>query len=351
MHGEGQPTEIMPPRPRKMHWYIAGIAIVALLLGTVVWYTYRNLHCPVQLAHAEIVIIGRGASLGYVANRLQQRGLIPNALAFRLYAYATHRANKLKLGEYEVTNGMTPADILDLLVSGRARAYSVTIPEGKWASEIGSLLGRHWPGAPDKFSTLVAQPDRWTRQYPWLTGRSLEGYLFPDTYRFAASTPTELIVEKMLGRFQTTCVRAYQQDPPPDGRSLYDVLILASLVEAEAKRDDERARIAGVYYNRLHASPPDPRSMDCDATLIYAKGKRVTRVLTQDKAINSPYNSYRHSGLPPGPINNPGLASFMAALHPESHHYYYYVARGDGSHIFARTLAEQSANIRRVRGN
>ena len=121
--------------------------------------------------------------------------------------------------------------------------------------------------------------------------------------------------------------------------------MLASLVEAEAKRDDERATIAGVYLNRLHT--PGWR-LDCDATLIYARQERVKRLFDADKIIASPYNTYQRFGLPPGPIYNPGLKSFQAALHPKKVDYYFYYARGDGSHIFSRTLQEQTLNIRRI---
>ena len=343
--------QVMPGQPagRRVRRVMISVIVVLIVLVGLSGYVYLNLFRPVRLAQPESVTIERLATLNFVAKRLQERHLIPSATAFRLYARFTHRANKLKQGEYEINNGVTPAGILDLLVSGRARVFRLTVPEGKWASEIAKIyMQPHWPAATDEFQQLVDQPEQWQAKVPFpIKGKSLEGYLFPDTYRFPANATARDIIEKMLDRMSTTCWAAYKADPPRDGRSFYDVLILASLVEGEAKKKDERPIIAGVYMNRLHSQG---WMLDCDATLIYAKQERVGRLFERDKEIDSPYNSYRRQGLPPGPINNPGLDAFRAALHPAKVDYYFYVARGDGSHIFARTLAEQTANIRRVRG-
>jgi UPF0755 protein len=322
----------------------AVIACFCVVLGAI---TYQNLYRPVSLHEPQLVSIRKGATLGFVANRLQQRGLIPSATAFKIYAYVTRRANKLKTGEYDIVTGSRPVDILDILVSGRAHSIILTIPEGKWASEIGQIISIRWPETANEFSTLVKQPQRWQGKVAFpLPDDSLEGYLFPDTYNFTNGLPAEAIIGKMLERFQTTCWAAYSAQPPQDGRSFRQVIILASLVEAEAKVDAERPIIAGVYMNRLRAH----WTLDCDATLIYPLQERIKRVLNKDKLIDSPYNTYRRQGLPPGPINNPGLKSFEAALHPAKVPYFFYVARGDGSHIFSRTLAEQNEVIRRIRG-
>jgi UPF0755 protein len=296
-----------------------------------------------------MIRVRRNASFGYVANALAKRHLIPSAFAFKLYARFTHRGEKLRIGDYQVQDKMRPVDILDLLASGRSIAFPLTIPEGKWASEIAKELAPQLPAAAQTFEALVDAPQRWRAQVKFpLVGPSLEGYLFPDTYQLAPTLTAEQVIGKMLNRFSATCWKAYQTDTPHDGRSLYQVLTLASLVEAEAKVDAERPIIAGVYMNRLRQG----MALDCDATLVYARQQRIRRVLNKDTAMDSPYNTYRHTGLPPGPINNPGLKSFTAALHPATTPYVYYVAKADGSgtHLFARTLAEQSANIQRIRG-
>ncbi|HEY3379039.1 MAG TPA: endolytic transglycosylase MltG [Armatimonadota bacterium] len=346
MTDEAQLSAEAPVRPARTRGLLL-LGVCGLLLCALIGVGYHALYHRVRLAAPAVVVIGKGASLGYVAQRLQSRGLIPSAFALKLYGHLSHRAGKIQVGEYAVANGMRPVDIFNMLVSGKATAYMLTIPEGKWSMEIAKALQEHWPAATGEFTKLVGQPQYWhARGYP-ITGASLEGYLFPDTYRIAAGATAEQIITVMLKRFQGTALAAYRATPPADKRSLYEVLVLASLVEAEAKLDRERPIIAGVYMNRLQT--PGWR-LDCDATLIFAKGERVTRVLARDKMIDSPYNTYRCLGLPPGPINNPGLKSFLAALHPAKVPYYFYVAQGDGSHIFSRTLAEQSTMIHHLRG-
>lgn len=335
---------------RRIRWWVVGILAAAFLL-LAAWggLALHGLFTPVALPHPEIIRVQKAASFKFVAESLHRRGLIPNAFAFRLYARVKGFAGKLKVGDYEVRGGMAPVQMLDLMVSGRGRLFEVTIPEGKWASEIAQTIARQWPKAGAEFLPLVRRPEHWQQQMPFLKGAAtLEGFLFPDTYYFPTDAQAELMITRMLERFRATCAEAYQATPPADGRTLYQVLTLASLVEGEARRDAERPVIAGVYMNRLRTPG---WTLDCDATLIYARQQRVSRLLNSDKLLESPYNSYRRRGLPPGPINNPGIKSFQAALHPETVPFFFYVARGDGSHVFARTLAEQSANIARFREN
>jgi UPF0755 protein len=334
-------------RRSRLAFVLVILTVLVLLLGIgLAGLAYLGLYRPVQLVEAQTVIIRPSTSFGYVARRLAARNLIPNATAFKVYGIITNRAERMKVGEYEVTSGMRPVDILDLLVSGRAKAYWVTIPEGKWASEIPSLLTAQWDVDETELHRVINETAHWQSTMSFLAGHSLEGYLFPDTYRFEKTATAEQMIATMLKRFQQTCVAAYQADPPTDGRSLHEVLVLASLVEGEARVPEERETIAGVYMNRLARG----MLLQCDATVLYARQERLRRVLYRDLEVNSPYNTYRYPGLPPGPINNPGLASFTAALRPAQVPYLYYVARGDGSHVFSRTLAEHNAAIRRIRG-
>lgn len=334
-------------RMRDWWWIAAGVVVLLLLLECV--SLRASLYRPIQLEEPEPINVTRATSFTFLAKRLYERKLITNIFAFKVYGRLTGKAGKLKVGAYRVTNGMRPVDVLNMIVSGHAELFAVTIPEGKWASEIPAYLSETWPRAAEAFPSTIRDVERWRLQSPFpIVGASLEGYLFPDTYEFAPGASTDEIVKAMLRRFQQTCWAAYQAHPPKDGRTFTEVLTLASLVEAEAKHDDERAKIAGVYINRLHENPVD--YMACDATLLFAEQARKNRVLDRDKLVDSPYNTYKYRGLPPGPINNPGLKSFRAALNPERHNYFYYVARGDGSHLFAHSAGEQSANIRFVRG-
>ncbi|OPZ87349.1 MAG: putative aminodeoxychorismate lyase [bacterium ADurb.Bin429] len=341
-------TETAEPQPRRRYWRVLLIVTLAVLLalGGAAGYVYRMLTIPVQMGEPQTVDILPRTTFRHVATRLQQRGLIPNAFIFRLYGRATGKAAQLKVGEYEVTTGMRPVDILDLLISGRTKAYWVTIPEGKWVSETGPFLSEHWPEAAADFPALTRDVTRWKAAFSFIEGPTLEGYLFPDTYKFSKAATGEQILTRMLATFRERCVAVYHARSPADGRSFHEVLVLASLVEAEAKVAAERPRIAGVYLNRLRRG----MKLECDATVLYAKGERLKRVLYRDLEVNSPYNTYRFPGLPPGPICNPGYSAFEAAMHPEIHGYLYYVAKGDGSHVFTHTFAEHQAAIRAIRG-
>ncbi|HOS43519.1 MAG TPA: endolytic transglycosylase MltG [Armatimonadota bacterium] len=342
---EGERKTRQRRRGRRRALLITALALLMALCGAA-GYAYRMLTLPVRLAEPQTVDILPRTTFRQVATRLRQRGLVPNAFMFRLYGRATGKAARVKVGEYEVTNGMRPVDILDLLISGRTKAYWVTIPEGKWVSETGPFLREHWPEAAAAFPALTRDVARWKAEFSFIAGPTLEGYLFPDTYKFSKGATGEQILTRLLSTFRARCVAAYRAQPPADGRAFHDVLVLASLVEAEAKVAAERPRIAGVYLNRLRRG----MKLECDATVLYAKGERVTRVLYRDLEVNSPYNTYRYPGLPPGPICNPGYAAFAAALHPETHGYLYYVAKGDGSHVFTQTFAEHRAAIQAIRG-
>lgn len=336
------------PAPRRRRWLVPVVILLVLLTvaGGIAGFGYWALYRPVAFTKTRLVQVPLRTSFRALAERLQQERVIPNALAFRMYGRFTGKTAKLKAGEYAVKSGLRPIDILDVLISGRTTAYWVTIPEGKWVSETGPYLFEHWPEAARQFPVLARDVPRWKRRFSFIDGNSLEGYLFPSTYLVSKEATGSQIVAQMLATFKTQCWDRYQAEASAGRRSLHDVLVLASLVEAEAKVDSERPRIAGVYLNRLRKG----MKLECDATVLFAKGARLKRVLYRDLDVDSPYNTYRNAGLPPGPICNPGQASFMAALHPEQHGYLYYVARGDGSHQFSATFSEHQAAIRQIRG-
>ncbi len=321
--------------------------VLLLAAGGGAFCGYRLLYLPIPFAQPRTFVVERHATLGQVARILQREGFIPSGFALRVYARLSGNANMLKAGEYEVESGLRPIDILDLLNSGRVKSYWLTIPEGKWVNEIDPLLATHWPRQQAAFRALASQPGYWQQKVPFpLPVNSLEGYLFPDTYLLGKDSSAQQIVAALLDGFTRRCYAEYTARPPRDGRTLAEVVTLASLVEAEAKVDAERPIIAGVYMNRLRRG----MRLQCDATVLYAHRQRLTRVLYRDLEIDSPYNTYRYPGLPAGPICNPGLRSFSAALHPADVSYLYYVARGDGTHIFSHTQAEHEAAIRQVRG-
>ncbi len=283
-------------------------------------------------------IIKNGATPGEIARDLQSEGLIKSAASFMAYARLSGNISKFKTGEYLVKPSQSIFEIVDMLVKGRVVAVSFTIPEGLNLREIAKVLDKQG---------IVAQEDFWRVEkegdfnYSFLQGlpkdeRRLEGYLFPDTYRISKGMEPEKVIDMMLKRFE----QVYKKLPAnKTNLSAREVVILASIVEGESKLDKERPVIAGVFLNRLKIN----MKLDADATVQYLFDEHKERVLYKDLEIDSPYNTYRYKGLPPGPIGSPGEASLRAVLEPAESKYYYFVAKKDGSgeHVFSKTLAEQ----------
>ena len=239
-----------------------------------------------------------------------------------------------------------PRRLLRRFSQGDVAKIKVTFPEGFTAQKIAARLKDHGVIANEEtFLTLVTQNGN-TLKASFPPPANLEGYLFPDTYSFPIGVTEKEAAQQMLSLFDRLVAQGKAGDIQQSKRSLADIVTVASLIEREAETDQDRPKIAGVIYNRLARN----QRLEIDATVQYARKEHKTRLLFRDLDIESPYNTYRHSGLPPGAIACPGMPSIKAALHPESSPYLYYVAGPDGkSHIFARTFAEHSANIARVR--
>jgi UPF0755 protein len=283
-----------------------------------------------------VVQVPPGADAARVAEVLYRHGLLRSRLAFRLWARGWGLEDRLQAGEYRFSPSEGVVDILRRLAAGDVVHHRVTFPEGFSARQVAERLDRLGLVDAEEFLREVGRADRhWIPQMHGNTTGSVEGYLFPDTYSFPRGLPAERAVAAMVARFRDVTGPLWDL-PRPLGLSPHEVVTVASLVEREARHDFERARIAGVLYNRLRRGMP----LQVDATVLYALGRHKERVLYRDLEVDSPYNTYRTAGLPPGPIANPGLASLQAALQPEAHDYLYYVARPDGTHVFSRTLAE-----------
>lgn len=333
-------------RWRMARWAVLGLALGGGALGAWLWWT---LAVPVGALGRVLVKVEAGWGASRVATELAGKGLIRSSEAFVLAALVTRKASRLQHGEYVLSGEMTPLRMLEAISRGQVESRWVTIPEGYRVEQVAEALQQQGLVEAKEFLALAKQRGaRFETGFP-PPGRSLEGYLFPDTYRIAVTATPEAIIEQMLSRFEEVAWRELcGGKPPADGRSLRQVVALASLVEAEAKRPQERALIAGVLMNRLRQG----RRLECDATVQYALGAgRKSRLLYADLNVPSPYNTYLHAGLPPGPINSPGQASLQAALRPAGSPYLYYVARADGSHIFSRTLGEHADASRRARAS
>ncbi|MBX6395763.1 MAG: endolytic transglycosylase MltG [Alicyclobacillaceae bacterium] len=341
-------------RPTAKQVRLASL-LTALFLGLAagVYGWFR----PTPAGQPVAVTIHPGASVSEIASQLQEAGLIRHASAFEMYVWVTQLAPQLKAGRYSLVPGTSISTIAAMIAEGKVspELVRVTIPEGFTAEQIGDLLESR--GICSK-SDFLREVDGGQFNVPLLPSipkdtpvkHRLEGYLFPDTYLWEKATPAHEVVEEMIQNLVRHIPSAWVETAAERGQSWHSVMTIASMVEREAKVPSERPEIAGVIYNRLREQPPMP--LQIDATVQYVVGQKPA-LTYEDLRVTSPYNTYIHIGLPPGPIANPGLDAIRAAVFPAQHSYYYYVAKGDGSgeHYFARTYAEHLQNEEKVQGS
>lgn len=291
------------------------------------------------------VTIARGSDQLSVLRQLHHGGLIPSVHTARLYLAVVHRDRSVRWGRYRIPPHSTPVAVLHRLLRGRVQTVPVTVPEGLTLDETMQRMIAAGIGDRTGWSTAVTNVSWIETLAP--KAASLEGYLFPDTYHFAAGTSAAVACRHMVRRFMTV----WDQEIPADGSlwgSPHEVVTLASLVQAESGVVDELDTIAGVFLNRLERG----MLLQCDPTVVYAlkqTGRWDGRLLRRDLEINHPYNTYRRPGLPPGPINSPGRRALRGAARPEGTSHLYFVAKPGGGHTFSRTLAEHNRAVRRLR--
>lgn len=324
-----------------------GLFILLLILVPAGWLAWSawSLQRPFKgYPEAErLVTVTPGSGAGKVLDHLAREGVLENGKLARLYLVAKGTP-KLQAGTYRFHGMMTTPQVLGMLVRGQTVSRFVTIIEGLTAEEIADQLARGKFGRREAFLAAMRSPRLIADLDP--SAPDLEGYLFPETYNFAAGTSEAEIVGTLVKTFR----RRFERDVRPvlargpAGRGVRQVVTLASIVEKEAKMPNERPLIAAVYQNRLDRKI----GLAADPTIIFAM-KRLGRwngnLRREDLRMDSPYNTYRFAGLPPGPICSPGLASLVAAAAPADVPYLYFVGRNDGTHVFARTLEEHNRNV------
>lgn len=302
----------------------AGVAAYVVLLAPAV---------PENSAHRDF-IIHRGMSLQQIADSLAQQGFITARDRFIFADKILGWGNQLKAGRYALPPAASNLTLYKIFREGKAAQLRVTLPEGKTAEDFAGILRRALDIDSTDFVRL-AQDSALARQLG-VPAAHLEGYLYPDTYNFYWGTSPKDIIRVMVQEFHRRMEDSLAQRANELGLKLQEVVTLASIIEGEAMVDSERAIIAAVYHNRLRKGI----LLQADPTIQYIVPGPPRRLLKRDLEIDSPYNTYRYPGLPPGPVNNPGMASIRAALYPAGVEYLYFVATGDGSHRFSRTLSE-----------
>ena len=314
------------------------------VLGTVVLLSCTPPAPDLPLAR---VTIPAGSTFRAVTDTVAAHGLIASRLWFRLLARVRGADRTVKAGIYDLPEGVNSWYLLNILKAGRVATARFTVPEGLTLRELAGLAHTRL-GFPAE-SLLASARDPELRQRLGVSSPSLEGSLLPETYTLPLPVTAEALTQAMVAEFERQWQPGWQQRLDSLHMSRTQLLTLASIVEGEARHDDERATIAGVYHNRLRLG----MLLQADPTVQYAieiaTGERKTRLLFKDLEIESPYNTYLHSGLPPGPVNSPGIKSIEAALYPATVPWLYFVAGPDGHHVFSRTLEEHNRAIAEVR--
>ena len=333
---------------RTKSFLTAGLITFLLVLVAAGGVVYFLLFTPPDsIANNEdrFVEIEPGTSTRAIANRLAQEGVIRSPWAF-LVLRALHPRAKLQAGEYEFSNKPTLWQVFEKIRLGQVYYEEITIPEGSNRFDIAAVLEQSETITPDDF--LAAAKDAAGIHDLDPAAPTLEGFLFPSTYRLTAKSTAKDLCRMMTTEFR----RQWAELHPPASPDVHRIVTLASLVEKEKAMPQERPLVAAVFTNRLALHMP----LQCDPTTVYAAllDNRYRGVIHKsDLASTNPYNTYAHSGLPPGPIANPGALSLKAALHPASSDFLYFVAKGDGSghHNFSRTLAEHKTAVSNFRRN
>ncbi|HVB97870.1 MAG TPA: endolytic transglycosylase MltG [Candidatus Dormibacteraeota bacterium] len=325
---------------------VIALGIVVTVAGAAGWLVYQW-QSPYKgyTGKAAVVNVERGTTTHQIAEQLRREAVVRSGLAFELWS-RLHRGEGLEAGEYRFDRAMTPPQVFEMIAQGRVWNVTLTVPEGWTMFDIADAVQRDGLASRAAFLRAARHVSLVRDIAPDVP--TLEGFLFPATYQFPHRTTAQAIVAEMVRRFHQAWANLTLHDAPPPNLTLEQVVTLASLVEEETPRLEEKPIIAGVFLNRLRLGYP----LECDPSVVYAlklAGRYGGQLHASEMGVRSPYNTYLHYGLPPGPIGNPGMASLRAVLEPARTDYLYFVANGKGGHMFSRTLAEHRRDVARYR--
>jgi len=310
---------------------IAGALISAAYLG---WVWNRSLD-----SEETVVIIQSGASLGGASRLLEQKKILSNTWSFKLLAYVRGDSRKIRAGEYRIEKNITQHRLLNQLVSGKVIEYPLVVIEGWNFRELRAVL----EAAPNLEKLLTGKTDSEIMRAIGQDGLHPEGRFYPDTYLYSVGDSDVSILKRAFAKMEQTLNSEWQKrDPEVPLSDSYEALILASIIEKETGQSGERSMISGVFVNRLRKR----MRLQTDPTVIYGMGLRYRgNIRLNDLKKDTPYNTYTRGGLPPTPIAMPGVKAIRAALHPLETRALYFVARGDGGHVFSNTLKEHNSAV------
>lgn len=346
-------------QPKRGARSIIKMAIVLILLAAIAFFVYAwtKINRPQSSVSVPVTMtVEKGSGTSQIAQDLKDNDLISSAKLFVAYSFIKGANGKIQAGQYELDKKMTMSEIMDVLTNGKVSSGNekrFTVIEGWTNAQIASHLEQRGITTEDKFNSAL-KADYDFKFSAAAKAFGYQGFLFPDTYEFHADWSDEDRVNSMLKNFDGKFTQKMLTDMESKNLTIQDTIIMASIIEREVGRsssvkltDDvlatmqqERANVASVFYNRLNVGMP----LQSDATVNYVTGKSDRQPLYSDLEVDSKYNTYKYTGLPPGPISNPGLGSIMAAIYPAQTNYIYFISKSDGEAVFAATLEEHNEN-------
>lgn len=318
---------------------ISAVLVLLLAMGMFVSFFITDYICT-PLQEEVRVMIAPGTPTRRIAEDLEEKGIVASSLVFRVIVRLQGIENSLRTGYYSFSPENDIFSVIEKINRGDVLTYRITVPEGLTMEQTAQLIsGRSEDFSQEEFLEIAEEIEL---PYDYLPGDDfevdyrLQGYLFPATYEFPVGSQPQVIIRKMMERFDRELNAQLFDRAEELGYEIHEMVTIASLIEREAKIDEERAKISSVIHNRLDIN----MHLQIDATVQYALPEWKSRLLFVDLEYDSPYNTYLNPGLPPGPISNPGRASLRAAFYPEETEYLFYIANPDGSHNFSRTFEE-----------
>jgi UPF0755 protein len=332
---------------RLLRFLLLTLLLLVTSAGAVAVVSWQRLSEPFQgfPGDEQFVDLRHGEGTPAITRKLVDAGVVRDRWTFRLALWKTGAARRLKAGEYRFDRPLSPLEVVGRLERGDVHLRPITFPEGLTIREMSRIVEGRGLGPAAAFVAAAREQSSLAHDID-PAARDLEGYLFPETYSLSRHAGAAELVRVMAARFREVFTPALQEAVRARGLSVREAVTLASLVEKETARPEERPTVAGVYLRRLRIG----MALQCDPTVIYALELRnaYRGNLTRDSLlVDSPYNTYRYPGLPPGPIAAPGRASLEAVANAEDVGYLYFVSRNDGSHVFASTLEEHNRNVRK----
>ncbi len=332
----------------RQNFSIRNIIIPAVVLGFILGLLLVTFYVPHYYHQKSLLVlqVEKGEDVSEIVEHLYDLDVIDNEFMMKLAIFITQTGNQFKAGTYKIENGKNYFDLIALLTDGtHTRQKLITIPEGIWQNNLEILLQNKLGLDVNKLKEL-SKSEAFLKSLN-INAKSIEGYLLPETFYFTIPNTEDNVLRKLKEEQDKVFNEDARIQMALMKMNRHQILTMASIIDGESNKTEEFKRIAGVYYNRLKSN----MRLQADPTVQYLirNRRRHNKIYYKDLEIKSPYNTYIYSGLPPGPINNPGKAAINAALYPEQNDYYYFVASGDGGHYFAKTRVQHNRNVLKYR--